>query len=58
MDIKLKDVTDIAAGDIIASEANKKLYKYKDDKIVSPFLYNKENLVNNWFVVKDNNLAL
>ena len=49
---------DIAAGDIIASESNKKLFKYEDGKTLDSFGYNKENLVNNWFVVKDNNLAL
>ena len=26
--------------------------------IVSPFLYDKENLVNSWFVVKDKDLAI
>ncbi|RZD17750.1 MAG: 3'(2'),5'-bisphosphate nucleotidase [Candidatus Acididesulfobacter diazotrophicus] len=49
---------DIAAGDIIASEAGKKLYKYEDGKIEDRFTYNKENLVNSWFVVKDKDLTI
>ena len=49
---------DIAAGDIIVSEAGKKLYKYEDGKIEDRFTYNKENLVNSWFVVKDKDLTI
>ena len=44
---------DIAAGDIIASESDKKLLKYEDGKVLNSFWYNKEDLVNGWFVVKD-----
>ena len=49
---------DIAAGDIIAFEADKKLYKYEDGKIEDCLTYNKENLVNSWFVVKDKDLTI
>ncbi len=49
---------DIAAGDIIAFEADKKLYKYQDGKIEDRLGYNKENLVNSWFVVKDKDLTI
>ena len=49
---------DIAAGDIIASESNKKLFKYEEGKPLDSFKYNKENLVNSWFVVKDKDLAV
>ena len=49
---------DIAVGDIIASEAGKKLYKYEAGKIEDRFAYNKENLLNSWFVVKDKNLTI
>jgi 3''(2''),5''-bisphosphate nucleotidase (EC 3.1.3.7) len=48
---------DIAAGDIIASEAGKKLYKYEDGKIEDRFVYNKKDLVNSWFVVKDKDVS-
>jgi 3'(2'), 5'-bisphosphate nucleotidase len=48
---------DIAAGDIIALEACKKLYKYKDGKIEDSFVYNKKDLVNSWFVIKDKDVS-
>ena len=47
---------DIAAGDIIALETNKKLFKYKDGKFLDAFLYNKENLINSWFLIKDKDI--
>lgn len=47
---------DIAAGDVIASESRKKLIPYKDGKLLDCSMrYNKENLTNCWFVVKDAN---
>ena len=49
---------DIAAGDIIASEAGKKLYKYEGGTIEDRFTYNKKDLVNSWFVVKDKDLTI
>ena len=49
---------DIAAGDIIASESNRKLFEYKNGKLDDFLRYNKKDLVNSWFAVKDNNLAL
>ncbi len=49
---------DIAAGDIIASEAGKQLYKYENGKIKDNFGYNKENLLNSWFLVKDKDLTM
>lgn len=49
---------DTAAGDIIVSESNRKLFKYKDGEIYDSFKYNKENLVNSKFVVKSKDLAI
>jgi 3'(2'), 5'-bisphosphate nucleotidase len=44
---------DTGAAHAIVNEAGMQLKKY-EDKLYSPHLYNKENLLNGWFVVKDN----
>jgi len=41
---------DTAAAHAVVSESSKRLKKYKNNKF-APFLYNKESLLNEWFVV-------
>ena len=43
---------DIAAGDIIAFESGKKFLKYDNGIFGEQLIYNKNNLINHWFVVK------
>ena len=49
---------DIAAGDIIASESSRKLFKYENGKLNDSLRYNKKDLINSWFIVKNADLSL